>query len=31
MLKREYRKIEHLVGKPGIHTYCPYVFDHNIR
>lgn len=31
MLKREYRKIEHLVGQPGIHTYCPYVYNYEFR
>lgn len=31
MLKREYRKIEHLVGEQGIHAYCPYVYNYEFR
>ena len=30
-LKSEYRKIEHLVGQPGIHAYCPYVYNFTLR
>lgn len=30
-LKSEYRKIEHLVGEKGVHAYCPYVYNLDIR
>lgn len=30
-LMNEYRKIEHLVSKPGIHALCPYIYCYEER